>query len=81
MGRNDFPDYDVLDAMIASAVKRLPDKHIHFRKRVSGDEQRAQKIRPILERKTNSLHDLRSFPCNRSFFQQYKDSQICSEKV
>ena len=41
-GRTDFPDYDVLDAMIASALKRLLDKHIHFRKRVSVAEQRAQ---------------------------------------
>ena len=29
--------------MIASALKRLDDKHIHFRKRVSVEEQRAQK--------------------------------------
>ena len=42
-GRNDFPDFDMLDAMIASALKRLLDKHIHFRKRVSVEEQRAQK--------------------------------------
>ena len=41
-GRNDFTDYDVLDAMIASALTRLLDKHIHFRKRVSVEAQRAQ---------------------------------------
>ena len=41
--RNDFPDYDVLDAMIASAFKRLLNKHIHFRKRLCAEEQRAQK--------------------------------------
>ena len=41
--RRDFPDYDMLDAMIASALKRLLDKHIHFRKRVGLEEQRAQK--------------------------------------
>ena len=29
--------------MIASALKRLLDKHIHFRKRISVEEQRAQK--------------------------------------
>ena len=40
--RTDFLDFDMLDAMIASALKRLLDKHIHFRKRVSVDEQRAQ---------------------------------------
>ena len=32
----------MLDAMIASASKRLPDKHDHFRKRVCAEEQRAQ---------------------------------------
>ena len=31
----------MLDAMIASALKRLLDKHIHFRKRASVEEQRA----------------------------------------
>ena len=41
--RTDFLDYDMLEAMIASALKRLVDKHIHFRKRVSVEEQRAQK--------------------------------------
>ena len=34
VGRTDFPDFDVLDVMIASALKRLLDKHIHFLKRV-----------------------------------------------
>ena len=43
LGRNDFTDYDMLDAMIASALKRLLDKHIRFRKRVSVEEQRAQR--------------------------------------
>ena len=42
-GRRDFTDYDVLDAMIASALKRLLDKHVHFRNRLSVEEQRAQK--------------------------------------
>ena len=41
-GRRNFPDHDMLDAMIASALKRLLDKHVHFRKRVSVEEQRAQ---------------------------------------
>ena len=40
--RTDFPDFDMLDAMIPSALKRLLDEHIHFRKRVSVEEQRAQ---------------------------------------
>ena len=37
------PDFDMLDAMIAFAKKRLLDKHIRFRKRESVEEQRAQK--------------------------------------
>ena len=41
--RTDFPDYDMFDAMIASALKKLFDKHTHFRTRVSVEEQRAQK--------------------------------------
>ena len=41
--RTDFPDFDMLHAMIASAMKRLLDKHVHFRQRVSVEEQRAQK--------------------------------------
>ena len=43
VGRTDFPDSDMLDAMIAFALKRLLDKHIRFRKRVSVEDQRAQK--------------------------------------
>ena len=42
-GRRDFTDYDMHDAMVASASKRLFDKHVHFRKRVSVEEQRDQK--------------------------------------
>ena len=42
-GRRDFPDYDMLDPMFASVLKGLLDKHVHFRKRVSVEEQRAQK--------------------------------------
>ena len=48
VGRTDFPDYDMLDAMIASAFKKLLDKHVHFRRRVSVEEQRAQKYHRFL---------------------------------
>ena len=40
----DFPDRDMLDAMIASASKKILDRHLHFRRRVSVEEQRAQKF-------------------------------------
>ena len=38
----------MFDAMIASALKRLLGKLIHFRKRVSVEEQRAQKTSRFL---------------------------------
>ena len=44
----DFTDFDMLNAMIASALKRLLDKHVRFRKRVSVEEQRAQKYHRFL---------------------------------
>ena len=43
VGRTDFPDIDMIDAMIASALKRLFSTQIHFRERASVEEQRAQK--------------------------------------
>ena len=43
VGRTDFPDYDMLNAMIASALKKLLNTHVHFRKRVTVEEQRTQK--------------------------------------
>ena len=41
-GRGDFPDNDMLDAMIGSALNKLLT-HVHIRKKVSVEEQRAQK--------------------------------------
>ena len=49
-GRTDFPDYHMHDAMIASALKKLLT-HVHFRKRVSVEEQRAQKYDRFLRRR------------------------------
>ena len=65
-GRKDFPDFEMRDAKIASALKRLLDKHIHFRKRVSVEERRAQNFDRFLRGRQNCFHDLRTFPCNRS---------------
>ena len=42
MGR-DFPDFDMLDAVIASALKKLLNTQSNFRQRASVEEQRAQK--------------------------------------
>ena len=50
--RTDFTDCDMLDAMIAYALKKLLNTHVHFRKRACVEEQRVQKIRPILSRDT-----------------------------
>ena len=43
VGRTNFLDFDLLAAMIASALKKFLHTHSHFRKRVSVEEQRAQK--------------------------------------
>ena len=67
-GRRDFPDNDMLDAMIASALNRLLAKHVHFWRRVSVEEQRAQKYDRFLRWETNCLHDPRAFPYNRSLW-------------
>ena len=48
MERTGFTDYDML-AMIASALKKLLKTHVHFRKRVSVEEQRAQKYDRFLQ--------------------------------
>ena len=39
----DFPHYEELVLMMAAALQRCYDKHTHFRKRISVEEQRAQK--------------------------------------
>ena len=39
----DFLDFDMLDAMIASASKKILNTQVPFRKRVNAEEQRAQK--------------------------------------
>ena len=62
-GRTDFPDNEMLDAMIASALKRLLDKHVHFRKKSKWRRATCSKIRPVLTRKADCLHDLRAFSC------------------
>ena len=41
-GKN-FLDYEELDSVVASALKRCYDKQTHFRKKISIEEQRAQK--------------------------------------
>ena len=38
----DFPVHEELDLMMAASLKRCYDKHTHFRKKISVEEQRAQ---------------------------------------
>ena len=68
VGQRDFPDYDMLDAMIASAMKRLLDKHVHFRKKSKCRRAACSKYDRFLRERTNCLHDPRASPCNRSLW-------------
>ena len=61
----------LLDAMIASALKKLLNTHIHFRKRVSVEDQRAQPTDSYVEDK---LGNFRATRANEA----HEDSQICS---
>ena len=75
-GRTDFPDFDMLDAMIASALKKLLNTQIHFRKRVSVEEQRAQKHNRFLRGRQIAYMIYQYFRATGAM-KQYKDSQFC----
>ena len=47
----DFHDYEELDLMMASVLKRCYDEQTHFRKKISVEEQRAQKDNRFLRRR------------------------------
>ena len=56
-----MPNFEVLDARIASALNKI----IHnsqFERRISLEEQKAQKQGPFPSRQTDCLLDLRSLP-------------------
>ena len=55
-----MPDFEVLDARIASALNRILNSH--FKRRISLEEQKAQKEDRFLSRKTDRLLDLRVLP-------------------
>ena len=63
--RNDFTDYDMLDAMIASALKR-PRQAYSLPHKSKCRRAACSNIRPIPTRETNYLHDPRAVPCNWS---------------
>ena len=56
-----MPNFDVLDARIASALNRIIHNS-HFNRRISLDEQKRPKRGPFLSRKTDRLPDLRVLP-------------------
>ena len=64
--RQDFRDYDMLDAMIASALKKASLHAVTFPKKSKCRRAASSETRPIPSRKTGCVHDLRVFPCNRS---------------
>ena len=53
-----FPNFEVLDAKIASALDKII-QNSHSKKKVSLEEQKALKEDRFLTRKTDRLHDLR----------------------
>ena len=65
-GQHNFLHFDMLDAMIASALKNLFITQSNFRKRSKCRGATRSTVRPILTRNTNCVHDLRVFPCNWS---------------
>ena len=54
----DFPNFEMLDAKIASALNKII-LNSQFKKKVSLEEQKAQKRGPVSTRKADRLHDLR----------------------
>ena len=60
-----MPNFEVLDARIASALNRIIHNS-HFKRRVSLEEEKGPKRGPFPSRKTNRLPDLRVLPGHRS---------------
>ena len=54
----DFPNFEMLDAKIASALNKIIQIS-HFEKKVSLEEQKAQKEDRFLRGRQDHLHDLR----------------------
>ena len=56
-----MPDFEVLDARIASALNRIIH-NTQFKRKVSLEEQKSPKRGPFPSRKTDRLRDLRVLP-------------------
>ena len=53
-GQPKFPDFDMLDAMKASALRKLPSQHaVKFPEKSKCRRAASSEFRPILTRKTN----------------------------
>ena len=55
----DFSNFEMLDAKIASALLNKIIQNSHFEKKVSLEEQKAQKEDRFLRGRQDRLHDLR----------------------
>ena len=73
--RDDFPDFDILDVMSASAMTKLLNTHVHSRKRVSVEEQRAQNADRLLRGRHIAYMIYEQFRATVPM-KQYKDAQI-----
>ena len=56
-----MPDFEVLDARIASALNKIIHNS-HFKRKISLEEQKAQKEDRFLRGRTDCLLDLRTIP-------------------
>ena len=56
-----MPNFEVLDARIASALNRIIHNS-HFKRRISLEEQKGPEAGPFLSRKTDRLPDVRVLP-------------------
>ena len=63
LGRTDFPDCEMLDVMIASAFEEDSQLAHSILEKNMCRRATCSKIRPILTRKTDFVHDLRAFSC------------------
>ena len=78
-GQHNFPDFDMLDAVIASALKKLLNTQANFWKRVSVEEQRAQNSDRFLRGRQIAYMIYEYFRATGAeLMKQYKDSQLCS---
>ena len=66
-GRTDFPDCEMLDVMIASALKKILNSHIQFLKRICVEEQRAQKYDRFLRGRQISYMICEHFHAPRAY--------------